>query len=363
MPATHDPRGPQGVRPLRALTAIARGALLKGRNVLSDTFSREPLYCKALAGESDYDICINSDMTVSCNCRDYDGQGHIGDLRSETLAEIFSGETVRRFQADLASHRFPTNVCSSCFELAPIPPERLAGGPVPGALPVKGVMVENTALCNLRCPMCGRDELLAIRTQHSMSLADVENVADLIAEHRIRQVSYFNLGEPFLSPTIRDEIAILRERNPDVRLVVSTNGALVEGDDKLEAALLLDYLYFSIDGVSQETLSHYQVRGDFERSFGNMRRLIERRTRAAEAGASRLPTIEWKYVLFRWNDQPEHIETALRLAKEAGVDLLGFYPGATERKNRSLRFQSDPFFATAGEHVDGGVVIDVSALE
>ena len=33
-------------------------------------------YCRALAGESEYNLTINCDLTVSCNCQDYDGSGH-----------------------------------------------------------------------------------------------------------------------------------------------------------------------------------------------------------------------------------------------------------------------------------------------
>jgi hypothetical protein len=59
------------------------------------------MYCKALAGESDYNICINSDMTVSCNCRDFDGTGHIGDLAEQTLEEVFAGSAPASFQRAL----------------------------------------------------------------------------------------------------------------------------------------------------------------------------------------------------------------------------------------------------------------------
>ena len=34
---------------------------------------KEAYYCDALCGMSDYNICINSDMTISCNCVDIDG--------------------------------------------------------------------------------------------------------------------------------------------------------------------------------------------------------------------------------------------------------------------------------------------------
>ena len=30
--------------------------------------TRRKYYCQALAGESEYNIAINSDLTVSCNC-------------------------------------------------------------------------------------------------------------------------------------------------------------------------------------------------------------------------------------------------------------------------------------------------------
>ena len=35
-------------------------------------------YCESLAGESEYAITVNSDLTVSCSCQDYDGTGHLG---------------------------------------------------------------------------------------------------------------------------------------------------------------------------------------------------------------------------------------------------------------------------------------------
>jgi hypothetical protein len=62
----------------------------------------EIFYCATLAGESDFNICINSDMTVSCNCQDYDGSGRIGHLTIQALEEIFNGPTAPRFRTMLA---------------------------------------------------------------------------------------------------------------------------------------------------------------------------------------------------------------------------------------------------------------------
>src|SRR5580704_11259385 len=74
-------------------------------------------YCNALAGDSEYNITINSDLTVSCNCQDYDGSGHLGDLRKNTFEEVFFGPVAQRFQAELAKGRIPIPTCSRCGDL------------------------------------------------------------------------------------------------------------------------------------------------------------------------------------------------------------------------------------------------------
>ena len=53
-------------------------------------------YCAALHGESEYNITINSDLTVSCNCQDYEGIGHIGDLHKNSFEEVFAGPVAQR---------------------------------------------------------------------------------------------------------------------------------------------------------------------------------------------------------------------------------------------------------------------------
>src|SRR5256885_16649349 len=46
-------------------------------------------YCSALAGESEYNITVNCDLTVSCNCKDYNGSGDIWDLNKNSFPEVF----------------------------------------------------------------------------------------------------------------------------------------------------------------------------------------------------------------------------------------------------------------------------------
>ena len=53
---------------------------------------KQYFYCRALAGESGYNISINSDLTVSCSCQDSLMEGQIGDIKVNTFKEIFYGE-------------------------------------------------------------------------------------------------------------------------------------------------------------------------------------------------------------------------------------------------------------------------------
>ena len=73
-------------------------------------------YCKALKGERG-DICINSDLSVSCNCYDIDGFGKIGHLKKQPLAQIFAGKKANYFRKSLASGKFPILDCVRCSSL------------------------------------------------------------------------------------------------------------------------------------------------------------------------------------------------------------------------------------------------------
>src|SRR5476651_836230 len=77
----------------------------------------QKFYCSALAGESEYNITINSDLTVSCNCQDYDGAGHIGDLKKDSFEKVFFGPVAQDFREKLARGKIPIKACTRCGDL------------------------------------------------------------------------------------------------------------------------------------------------------------------------------------------------------------------------------------------------------
>ena len=333
---------------LIAATNSIRKARIRWKRARLETRARQSgtsYCCRVLTGLSDYNLSINSDMTVSCNCQDDGGAGVIGDLSCQCLKDVFHGPRATAFRRALASGRLPILTCACCSELLAVgrlEAERLEKT---FEVPRKGVMVENTVACNLHCVACERARVVHSRKKPSLSLDDMRRVSMEIRQHGIETVYFFKYGEPFLSPDVVEEIRILRADNPNVRIVVSTNGIPIDSDSRRDAALDTDLIYFSIDGVSDAVLRKYQRGGSFERSFSNMRELVRRRDEREQ----KKPEIEWKYVVFNWNDRPGMIRRAMELAEEAGVDAISFWPTTVPYHGVSWRYRYSRFWQTVGK--------------
>lgn len=301
-------------------------------------------YCNALQGDSGYNICINSDMTLSCNCQDYDGKGHLGDLTQNSFEDIFFGHVANKFRAELSDGKFPIPLCQYCMELRQVTKAQVNKLLKKVVLPHRGIMAENTVLCNYNCLNCNRLDLMGIRKKNTMTIEDTHEVAAIISRNNIKSLCYFNLGEPFIDNEIYEKIKIIRDINPELNIVVSTNGSLVKSDEAVNASLLLNHIFFSIDGPDQSSMATYQAKGSFQVSYDNMKNLVQIRNRLNQT----IPVIEWKYVVFRWNDSNDFIEKAVALAREAGVDIISFWRGSGTTGQISERYESDPFFQNLG---------------
>lgn len=282
--------------------------------------------CGALDGVSEYNITINSDQTISCNCQDYEGTGQIGNLRDNTFEEVFFGAKAQKFRADLAAGKMPIPTCARCGDLKRLAASKNGEKVVPPTprLPYRGILLENTVRCNVDCTGCARETAAGLRVnkQLNMPLDQMDKMTDIVARLGMKQVFYLNLGEPFLSPTIGEELAMLRRKSPDCRIVTSSNGVLLNTDAKREAALTFNHIFFSVHGITNEMSEKYMHRGNFDKAYENMKQL------AAYRDARNLtdPVLEWKYLLFNWNDHPKHIERAIEMAREAKLDFISFWP-------------------------------------
>ena len=69
--------------------------LLKYYFEIKAAFGRKVFTCGVLNGTSTYNLAVNSDMTVSCNCQDFDGSGKLGDLTEKSLKMIMGDKNAR----------------------------------------------------------------------------------------------------------------------------------------------------------------------------------------------------------------------------------------------------------------------------
>ena len=111
----------------------------------------------------------------------------------------------------------------------------------------------------------------------------------------------------------------IKQRFPQVYLYTSTNGlALTEARARQLVHSGIDEVTFSIDGAYPESYARYRQRGRLDVALDTMRTMTQEKRRAGRD----LPFINWRYILFIWNDSTDEMDRARSLAEELGVDRL-----------------------------------------
>jgi hypothetical protein len=181
--------------------------------------------------------------------------------------------------------------------------------------------VECTAACNISCfQACCAPETGITRTRQA-GMLDVElfrRVVDEAGPSLVR-LDFFNYGETFLHKRAVEMCEYVKARFPHVYLYTSTNG-LAFTDDGVRRLVRsgIDEVTFSIDGATPESYRRYRQRGDFDKA---MRHLCAAADEKRRLGLD-VPVINWRYILFEWNDSDREMQLARRLAADAGADRL-----------------------------------------
>ena len=123
------------------------------------------------------------------------------------------------------------------------------------------------------------------------------------------RIDFFNYGEAFLHKRAVEMCEYIKTKFPHIYLYTSTNGlAFTEEKVRQLARSGIDEVTFSIDGASQETYVKYRQRGNFDKAIANLRALLDER---AKTGRD-VPFVNWRYILFNWNDSDEEMEQGAR---------------------------------------------------
>lgn len=194
------------------------------------------------------------------------------------------------------------------------------------------LLVEPTLACNISCACCLRKQIIS--KGRSTSSMDPAILAAFVNSCRIDgilidQVHYIGWGEPLMHGNWRALFDIVKDGAPTANQMVTTAGNVDFRDTVGEAAL--ERLIVSCDGARQETYGQYRRGGQLEKVIKFMRD-------SKRYGDSSI-FLEWKYILFEFNDTDRDLILAQEIADEIGVDSLLFI--ITNSKWHSNRFTVD----------------------
>ena len=177
------------------------------------------------------------------------------------------------------------------------------------------LMIEPTAACNLKCPVCPTGNGTLTRNVGQMRLDQFKNIIDEIGD-RIFHITLWGYGEPYIARDINEMVAYAKTKNIFVR--TSTNGHFFTTQEEVEAVVDsgLDNLIVALDGATQESLVKYRIGADFDEIVAGMKAIVQ----AKKDRGVDFPFVELQYIVM---DHNEHeIPAARELAKEIGVDRL-----------------------------------------
>ena len=244
----------------------------------------------------------------------------LGDARTTSVTGVWTGEVASSLRRDIVAGG--SKFCGDCPLKLPLkkdeaPPARpLDAGALPGRL-----YVECTAACNISCNQaCCAPETGITRTRQA-GMLDFDLFTRVIDEAgpSLGRVDFFNYGEAFLHKRAVEMCEYIKTKFPHIYLYTSTNGlALNEEKARRLVHSGIDEVTFSIDGASQDTYVQYRQRGDFAKALANLRAMADEKARHGRD----VPHLNWRYILFKWNDHDEEMNAARRLAVDIGVDRL-----------------------------------------
>src|SRR6266487_784904 len=260
------------------------------------------------------------DGRLVCGCADPYGKRVLGDARAASIREVWTGRVVSALREDLNGGVY--KFCSDCPLKLPLKKgEPAVVRPTDAGVQPSRMYIECTAACNISCAQaCCAPETGITRTRQA-GMLDFDlfrRVIDEVGASLVR-VDFFNYGEAFLHKRSVEMCEYIKAAFPHIYLYTSTNGlALTEAQARRLVHSGIDEVTFSIDGATAESYVKYRQRGRFDLAIATLRAMVDEKRNAGRD----LPFLNWRYILFNWNDSDAEMTRARELAAEIGVDRL-----------------------------------------
>jgi Radical SAM superfamily/Iron-sulfur cluster-binding domain len=260
------------------------------------------------------------DGRMVCGCADPYGRRVLGDARTASVGQIWAGPIITSLRQDLNAGG--STFCGDCPLKLPLKRDEPPHVRPPGAGPLPSRMfIECTAACNISCTeACCAPETGITRTRQS-GMLDFELFRRVIDEAgpALGRVDFFNYGEAFLHKRAIEMCEYIKAKFPGIYLYTSTNGlAFTEAQARRLVHSGIDEVTFSIDGATADSYARYRQRGRLDVALANLGAMADEKRRSGRD----LPFLNWRYILFKWNDSDVEMNLARTLAQTIGVDRL-----------------------------------------
>lgn len=206
---------------------------------------------------------------------------------------------------------------------------------------IRRVHLENTSLCNAKCPMCARTEEGGKVNRHlplgELSLEDIERIFSPKFLSQLWEIYMCgNYGDPVAAKYTLESFKYFKEHNPNIRTKMHTNASARSEDWWRDLAKVCDEVYFGIDGLS-DTNSLYRINTNFEKIMRNAKAYIE-------AGGY----AKWQFIVFAHNEH--QVEEARNLSKVMGFKEFNVKKTGRFFSNTKLKVkQKKPILNSKGE--------------
>lgn len=171
------------------------------------------------------------------------------------------------------------------------------------------IEIENSTICNARCPQCLREELAYENIPYEQTYLPTDffdkNIPEEIYKN-LRRIHFAGtLGDPCAAPNFLEILKLIKNKNKDISITISTNGGLKSADWWIELAEILssdDTVMFAIDGL-EDTNHIYRVNVSWSNLMKNVKSFISQGGNAS-----------WQFIVFKHNQH--QIEEARSMAEE-----------------------------------------------
>ncbi|MEF9992032.1 MAG: radical SAM protein [Peptostreptococcaceae bacterium] len=183
---------------------------------------------------------------------------------------------------------------------------------------------EITHRCNLHCTHCCIDADCSISDNEDLSTNETIDIIDKLVEWNPKAIMISG-GEPMIRSDFIELMKYLR-KNYDGKIILSTNGTLINDENISILSKCFDKIDISLDGVDEESCSIVRGKGVFDKVIKNIKRIQN----------SGFYNISLSMVI---SDKNEHLEENFRdLNKTLGTQPLVrlFEPIGRGKDNKSI---------------------------